>query len=455
MISMRAARSCFAACGSVALWMMFAHCNIWGLDAPKVEVPVLGTTDTDSSLSDASIDASELPPLREPCQTVGAVDEVMCEGSCSQSRTCLLEGWSAPSACACSGWRDVAAAPAEFVGRRFGSATWVSDEIILWGGSGDDGPLADGVAYRPSSNTWRVLASSPLSPRRDFVSVWTGMELLIWGGENGDRKFDDGAVYTPHLDRWRKLPSLQLGARSGAFGRYDAANQRLLIWGGELQPGSYARDGAVLALKDNVVRALTLAPSTFPGRIPTAAQAGSGNVFLGGRCSEPCFDAATLDANLEWRTFDPPPIRDGALWRDFFGVTCNTFPGDPSAGAFFFGGGRGPEIAVFGAQYSRDKGWSAIPPPATNVIPEANYMPFCFRDTPGILPGLAIIDRKIRYSDTLALYRNRQWEKLEPSGLSIRAWPYAVVFGNEVFVWGGQEFLGPYRTDGKIYKFAK
>lgn len=69
--------------------------------------------------------------------------------------------------------------------------TAMEDEIVI-----------DGLAYRPATDTWRVLPKFPLREREFPVVVWTGRELIVWGGAErtvGDPPppLADGAAYSP------------------------------------------------------------------------------------------------------------------------------------------------------------------------------------------------------------------------------------------------------------------
>lgn len=66
--------------------------------------------------------------------------------------------------------------------------------------------VIDGLAYRPSTDTWCTLPDFPLREREFPVVVWTGKELIVWGGAKEPRgnvivdpppPLHDGAAYTP------------------------------------------------------------------------------------------------------------------------------------------------------------------------------------------------------------------------------------------------------------------
>lgn len=108
---------------------------------------------------------------------------------------------------------------------------WTGEDLIVWGGeASDQGPaFADGAAYNPSTNTWRLIAESPLSPRTFHVAVWTGNEMLIVAGF-GER---DGAAYDPATDSWRSIQDPPVPLESPS--RYESAGsvwtgQELIIW---------------------------------------------------------------------------------------------------------------------------------------------------------------------------------------------------------------------------------
>lgn len=70
----------------------------------------------------------------------------------------------------------------------------------------DDEVVIDGLAYSPSTDTWRKLPKFPLGAREFPVIVWTGEELIVWGGAKaatGNTIIDpppplyDGAAYAP------------------------------------------------------------------------------------------------------------------------------------------------------------------------------------------------------------------------------------------------------------------
>ncbi|ROO85396.1 hypothetical protein EDD29_2939 [Actinocorallia herbida] len=105
-------------------------------------------------------------------------------------------------------------------GRSWSGAVWTGREMVVWGGVTEreetDGKKvrtvveerADGAAYDPATDRWRVLPVAPLSGRERPVMVWTGERVLVVGGRVRRRTdgVRDGAAYDPVADSWEVLP---------------------------------------------------------------------------------------------------------------------------------------------------------------------------------------------------------------------------------------------------------
>ena len=90
-------------------------------------------------------------------------------------------------------------------GRFLPAAVWTGREILVWGGAGCQGACdgqgvrlhADGGAYDPVTDIWRLLPPSPLSARSGALAVWTGRELVVWGGMVGTGSWWTGPHSSP------------------------------------------------------------------------------------------------------------------------------------------------------------------------------------------------------------------------------------------------------------------
>ena len=93
--------------------------------------------------------------------------------------------------------------------------------VLVWGGRG---VTADsGVLYDPATGEWEDLPPAPGPSRFSAAAVWTGQEALIWGGSTSQGSFDfdpGGIAWNPTTETWRTLPSAPVGlngARAAAF----------------------------------------------------------------------------------------------------------------------------------------------------------------------------------------------------------------------------------------------
>ncbi|HKY49018.1 MAG TPA: hypothetical protein VJQ79_13660, partial [Acidimicrobiia bacterium] len=107
---------------------------------------------------------------------------------------------------------------------------WTGSEMIVWGGEADEIAstlFSDGAAYDPAKDTWRLLSHSPLSGRRYHSAVWTGDEMLIVGGVGEG----DGAAYHPDTDSWRPIavPPVPLAPPAGT----DTVGLVSFLWTGD------------------------------------------------------------------------------------------------------------------------------------------------------------------------------------------------------------------------------
>jgi hypothetical protein len=98
--------------------------------------------------------------------------------------------------------------------RQLPASVWTGDEWIIWGGysPADSTDLADGAAYNPLTNKWRIIAAAPLTARRTHA-VWTGSQMIVAAGASsgdpvtGSFVFanSDGAAYDPATDTWHRI----------------------------------------------------------------------------------------------------------------------------------------------------------------------------------------------------------------------------------------------------------
>jgi hypothetical protein len=119
--------------------------------------------------------------------------------------------------------------------RRWHSAVWTGQKMIVWGGENAGVPLGDGAAFEPLANAWETLSSSGAPVARfNHAAVWTGQEMLILAGTTSSTELTSGAAYDPAIGRWRTLSSAGNPlARTEATAAWTGTE--VLIFGGEAQ----------------------------------------------------------------------------------------------------------------------------------------------------------------------------------------------------------------------------
>ncbi len=125
-----------------------------------------------------------------------------------------------------------------------GPGAWTGTELLLW---------QDGLALDPETEQWRAIADYPGPRRVDPVMVWTGDRLVVWGGcdaavvqcdDLGERLLDDGYVYDPSTDTWELMAPSPLAAGEDPLA--VAAGDQVLFYSGQVDGA--AADGAAVDL---------------------------------------------------------------------------------------------------------------------------------------------------------------------------------------------------------------
>jgi hypothetical protein len=212
-------------------------------------------------------------------------------------------------------WTKISAAPIS--ARTPAGWAWTEEEFLIWGDASRTATSRDGAAYNPATNTWRRLPPSPLALNQASVALIAG-EMIVYGAhlEGGNRattKHAQGMAYAPRTNRWRILAPFPLSPQASTVSaidgtvvawdyalnaaRYDPSSNRwtrlpnLPLRGGECYPtstsvahlviGWYCGTGATFNARTGVwsrLRPPTLAPS-LDGPVPASSRA----LFLGAR----------------------------------------------------------------------------------------------------------------------------------------------------------------------------
>ena len=211
-------------------------------------------------------------------------------------------------------WRRIAVSPLK--ARFYASAVWTGREMIVWGGSAPgtaSAPFADGAAYNPTTNRWRVLPAAPLDPRFRAVAVWTGTEALIWGGSTGsdlpqNATLLSGAAYDPKTRSWRPIAT-------PPFDRTDQPTHgvwtggEMIIWG--IGSPTRTRGAAAYKPSTDTWRTLPSSPVTQLGGAEPPVWTGTQLVVPGAQLKQAAPGAAwgaAYDAQSDaWRPIAPAP----------------------------------------------------------------------------------------------------------------------------------------------------
>jgi N-acetylneuraminic acid mutarotase len=303
-------------------------------------------------------------------------------------------------------WRRIA--PSPLSPRSGQAAVWTGEEMIIWGGEGGEEsiqgpdpvpPLADGASYDPVTDSWRSIAPSPLSTGAGSTVVWAGGEMLVWGGHTdvgqATGAVSEGAAYDAVGDRWRVLPPAPISARVGALSVWTG--RELVVWGGRTadEHKLALTDGAAYSPEKNEWR--TLAPS------PVAVRFGAAAVWTG--------DVMLVGGGSNGGGVDPPELMDEGFVYDpeTDRWDATSAMGRPSVGPTVVW--TGDHAIVWGGELPPDSGFTA---------------------------------RGAAYDPS-----SDEWRALPRSGLRGRAFHTAVWTGSAMIVWGG--FDSATLGDGAVY----
>jgi N-acetylneuraminic acid mutarotase len=179
------------------------------------------------------------PVLAERLLTQSASDEVKQINLTREQLVVATGAYRLPAisedgACSDDTWRATTTANVP-LGRAGHTAVWTGSEMIVWGGYGGHavGLLNTSGRYNPSTDTWTTTSIVNAPTARDFhTAVWTGNEMIVWGGE-GDNfmPLNSGGRYSPGTDTWTVTSSTNA---STARSRHTAVwiGSEMIVWGG-------------------------------------------------------------------------------------------------------------------------------------------------------------------------------------------------------------------------------
>ena len=290
-----------------------------------------------------------------------------CTSSCS---------WASPTCEPNKGWHSIATTPASFVGRVYSTTVWTGTDAIVFGGQGRTATLVrpgDGARYNLATNRWTMLPSVPStlpSLHRAFHSaVWTGLQMIVWGGENLEGSTvssrNDGARYDLATDSWRAMASSPLSARMNHFAYWSSSTNQMIVWGQSSTATTIEQDDG--AAYNPTTDTWTKLPASPLARTGTSAAWTGSRLFIWGGTdlsfSTTFTDGAILDlASGTWTSVPTTPSGFPARMNE---VTL--FSGTDY---YVWGGQTTPTNAwtATGVRYPSSGGWITMPTLDASVL---------------------------------------------------------------------------------------
>jgi hypothetical protein len=118
--------------------------------------------------------------------------------------------------------------------REYATAVWTGNRMIVWGGNAG-GRLNTGAKYNPNNDTWTVIATAGApEPRQYQTALWNGSKMIIWGGLDGGTLYNTGGLYDFAGDSWSAIVTTGAPApRYFQTGVYTGDNKFLIFGGGD------------------------------------------------------------------------------------------------------------------------------------------------------------------------------------------------------------------------------
>jgi N-acetylneuraminic acid mutarotase len=228
-----------------------------------------------------------------------------------------------------------------------GSAVWVGNQMIAWGGYTNDpvngAPvfLNTGGRYFPGAG-WSNMITAPISPRAAHVAASSGSRMIVWGGATTNLLFD-GAVYNTN-DTWTTISTTSApSARTNASAIWSGTE--MIVWGGS-DGNSFVNTGGRYNLAGNTWTN-TFATLTPSGRAyHSAVWTGTEMILWGGFEGESLLNSGarynpTLDSWVQTASLNAP-IRRAAHTAVWTGTQMVVWGGTNATGALNSGGRYNP-----------------------------------------------------------------------------------------------------------------
>lgn len=126
-------------------------------------------------------------------------------------------------------WRTIADAPTSWSPGAV--VVLAGSRIFVWGGGERSAPVLSGELYDPATDTWTSVSRSPIGLNL-AGAVWTGREVIVFGsflnsGNHAETRTAVGAAYNPTTDTWRTLAASRLSPQADAVAW---TGDRMVAW---------------------------------------------------------------------------------------------------------------------------------------------------------------------------------------------------------------------------------
>jgi hypothetical protein len=126
------------------------------------------------------------------------------------------------------------------------AAVWTGEEVLIWGSTDRSANSLQGAAFNPTTNEWRPLPDAPAAIDQGNA-VWTSQdpskpqEMIVFGADldNNNRSRTDHAIgiaYDPSSDTWRELPDVDLSPQASVVAW---TGEKAVAWDYELSGREY------------------------------------------------------------------------------------------------------------------------------------------------------------------------------------------------------------------------
>jgi N-acetylneuraminic acid mutarotase len=178
-------------------------------------------------------------------------------------------------------WTNISLANAPEI-RHQHTAVWTGTEVIIWGGLTSSQSFTNtGSKYNPATNTWTTISiSNAPTARYGHTAIWSGTDMIVWGGYDGTSYVNSGSKYDPLSDSWVSLSTTS--APVGRSGHSEVwTGTEMIIWGGSNVSGALSSGGKYNPITDVwTATSITSVPSARLAHV--AVWSGSEMIIWGG-----------------------------------------------------------------------------------------------------------------------------------------------------------------------------